>query len=103
MYHTNKHILGELTFGEYWNLAGCNAGAAKIKGISKHCYNFETEPDRIKFLYEDRYDGDGSLYSVRIPLKAKVKVAGNQVRTKDQNGFDVTIEFYDLVPTKSPV
>ncbi len=28
--HRIKNVLGELTFGEYWNVAGCHAYAVKL-------------------------------------------------------------------------
>jgi hypothetical protein len=103
MYYSNKHCLGEFTFGEYWNLAGCNSAAAKIKNISKMCHTFEVTNEHVRFVYEGMFSGDGSFYSIRIPLKSKAKVLDNKVKTKDDQGHDITVEFYDLIPTRSPV
>jgi hypothetical protein len=103
-YYKNKHVLGELTFGEYWNLAGCNAAAVKIKGVGKPCFEFELEDGNVRFRCGERWPGpEGEYRIVRMPLSSKVKIIGNKVKGKDESGKEIIIEFFDLAPTKNPV
>jgi hypothetical protein len=103
MYYSNRHLLGEFTFGEYWNLAGCNAAVAKIENIASLCQTFEADHEKIKFVYEGLYSGDGSFYSISVPLKSKAVVSENKVKTKDSSGHEIKIEFYELAPSRNPV
>ena len=102
-YYRNKHILGELTFGEYWNLAGCNAACVKFQGEKELCHRFQPKEEHIRFLWENLYISSGEEFSIRIPLCSKAKVIGNKVITRNDIGKEVTLEFYDLTPTKYPL
>lgn len=99
-YHIAKHVMGELTLGEYWNLIGCDADVAIVKNSygKKKILGFEADDDHIRFEVED---GHKFGWNLDVPLKSKVKVDGNSVRTTDDLGKEVTIEFYELKPVRS--
>jgi hypothetical protein len=104
-YYKNKHVLGELTFGEYWNLAGCNAAAVKIKGVGKPCFEFELEDGNVRFRWSGAWpeESEEPRRTIRVPMSSKVKIIGNKVKGKDESGKEITLEFFDLSPTKNPV
>jgi len=97
-HHTARNVFGELTFGEYWNLAGCHAAAVRAKGRKGICTTLIPKDDAVKFIFEPN-----TPYWIQIPLRSKATVSGNKVTTRDDAGKIVVLEFYDLTPTKSPV
>lgn len=96
-YHIAKHVMGELTFGEYWNLIGSTASVAVLKGAfhKRMTMQFSPMEDCIRF---NMIDDGRPRWSLDIPLKSKVKVSGHSVRTTDHRGEEITIEFYELAP-----
>ena len=104
-HHTARNVFGELTFGEYWNLAGCHAAVVKAKGRNGICATLVPKDDAVKFIFEKLAIDEGGrvTYWIQIPLRSKATVSGNKVTTKDDTGTSVVLEFYDLTPTKSPV
>lgn len=100
----NKYLLGELTMGDYYVLAKLPPIAAvQIKegwGASyANCHNIAMTADDVVFRLEGTRQGDTLL----IPRSAKVKVNENKVTTKDGDGRDVLISFYQLIPTPNPL
>lgn len=99
--HRVKNVLGELTFGEYWNIAGSNAYAVKLKGknIGPN-YSTSFEPSEmpepcIRFYFENY----GNLF---VPLGSKAKVVGHRVITEALQQGEVTLDFYELTPSTGP-
>lgn len=94
--HRIKNVLGELTFGEYWNAAGCTAYAVKSNG--KICTSFEPSdmPEPCIHFYFENY---GNLY---VPLRAKAKAVGHKVITETIGEGEVTLDFYELTPATGP-
>ena len=95
--HRIKNVLGELTFGEYWNIAGCNAYAVKLRGKN---YSTAFQPSDlpepcIRFHFENY----GNIF---IPLGAKAKVVVNRVVTYDISNEEITLDFYELAPATGP-
>jgi len=95
-----KNVLGELTFGEYWNVAGCNAYAVKLKGKNYSTSFQPVEPEDlpepcIRFNFENY----GNIF---VPLGAKAKVVGNRVMTRDIYKEEITLDFYELTPATGP-
>lgn len=99
-YHAARHVFGEMTFGEYWNLAGCQAECCSIKtGIgSKRTIDFGVEDEFIMF----RFQGKETQHCIAVPLSAKVKINQNKVIVRDANN-ETVIRFYRLEPLESPV
>lgn len=102
--HRIKNVLGELTFGEYWNITGCNAYAVKSKrkGTGAPLTSTSFGPERWL-----RHGGqpepcicfDFGIYgNLFVPLKAKAKVVGHKVVTHDVHGEEITLDFYELTP-----
>lgn len=104
-YHIAKNVFGELTFGEYWNLAGCHSQCCAVRMDGKFVYttDFKPEEDMIFFYLEGYYSGDGSKFCKKVPLSSKVKVNKNVVESFDHLNKKVTIKFYRLEPLESPV
>jgi hypothetical protein len=95
--HRIKNVLGELTFGEYWNVAGCHAYAVKLRGKN---YSTAFQPSDlpepcIRFHFENY----GNIF---IPLGAKAKVLANRVITHDISNEEITLDFYELTPSTGP-
>ena len=95
--HRIKNVLGELTFGEYWNIAGCNAYAVKLRGKN---YSTDFQPSDmpepcVRFYFENY----GNLF---VPLGAKAKVVGHRVITEALQQGEVTLDFYELTPLTGP-
>jgi hypothetical protein len=97
-HHTARNVFGELTFGEYWNLAGCHAGAVMADGRKGICTKITVKDDAVQLVFEQF-----TPYWIQIRLRSKATVSGNKVTTRDDMGKPVALEFYDLTPTKSPV
>ena len=101
--HRVKNVLGELTFGEYWNIAGCNAYAVKLKGkkySNSFQYSTSFQPSEmpepcIRFYFENY----GNLF---VPLRAKAKVVGHRGITEALQQGEVTLDFYELTPSTGP-
>lgn len=100
-HHVAKHVFGELTFGEYWNLFGCHAFCVKVWG--RNCLAFEPyqlfEQMCVRFRLSSYLNHDEE--SVFVPLESKVKVEGHKVRVKDNQGQEILLEFYELSPLES--
>lgn len=98
----NKYLLGELTMGDYFKAARYPAVAAieikepwgKFHGDS---HDVAMTDDSVVF----RLDRP-QLEVVHVPRSSKVKVKDNRVTTKDVEGKDVDIRFYDIRPTPDP-
>lgn len=91
--HRIKNALGELTFGEYWNIAGCTAYAVKSKG--KTCTTFGPENNLQEPCIRFYFDGYGNMF---VPLRAKAKAVGHKVVTEALGEGEVTLDFYELTP-----
>ena len=108
-YHAAKNVLGELTFGEYWNLVS-GAAAVRVKcgkllrGVhhqnNRLCIDFGPERGSIKFRFPIRIAGSyaAAAYNIEVRLSEKVVVARNKAKTKLVDGQEVEIEFYELAP-----
>lgn len=99
--HRVKNVLGELTFGEYWNVSGCTAYAVKLKGKTSTSFcpadlKAESGAPKSCIVFSFNY-GD-----VFVPLSSKAKVVGHRVITKDVQGEEVTLDFYELTPATGP-
>lgn len=135
-YHKNKYFLEGMTFGEYWNLAGCDSSVVALSDCDssgkRHpsrtaglkcrngmalttdfCPDVREGKSCVRFVFENRTDWNEkrnpSPNEVRgwsevvVPLDAKIKIKDNAVTTKALSGDEVTLEFYDLVPSKNPL
>lgn len=100
-HHRAKNVFGELTFGEYWNLVGCHAAAARLNGSRMLVTRFEPDGESVKFLFHDPDDCSETYFSVS--LKCKVQVAGNKVKMIHDLDKNTTIEFFELKPLEFDV
>ena len=103
-FHRNKHMLGELTMGEYYEMAEFPPVAAiefKENWGSSYadCHDIAMNAEMVVF----RLGGARHDDFVLVPRSSKVRVDENKVRTKDEQGRDMTIRFYDLKPTPDPL
>lgn len=98
-YLKNKNVLGELSFGEFWNAFGCHAACAKIEGIRGVFFDLFVEDEVVVFCMpsSDGPTGCGDM-KIRVLLKASAIVAGNRVSTSDWTGKKRVISFFELKP-----
>lgn len=95
-HHRAKNVFGELTFGEYWNLTGCHAAAARLNGSRMLVTRFEPDGESVRFIFQDPDDCSETYFSVS--LKCRVQVAGSKVKVIDDLDKNTTIEFFELKP-----
>lgn len=104
-HHIVKNVMGELTFGEYWNLVACNSAVAvvncpRLKINKKMTISFSVDAEKVMFHFPGSFNDKGKTYSIDIYLREIVQVAGNKAKTMF-NGKPVEIEFYDITPVPS--